>query len=102
MAVALESKSARITWRPMKPPAPVTAIRAPARLATGADAPTTLAQAIFPVWTETLEFQPLLALLGQHRLQVAGFDPQFSGSNPDDLADDLVRVWGDKELPPHE
>ena len=63
--------------------------KAQQQLAAGADAPTTLAQAIFPIWTETQEFQPLLALLGQRRLQVAGFDTQFSGSNPDDLADDL-------------
>ncbi|RSK51084.1 erythromycin esterase family protein [Hymenobacter rigui] len=43
---------------------------------------------VYPVWTETREFQALLPLLGKGQLHVAGFDSQV-GWGHDDLLGDL-------------
>ena len=48
-----------------------------------------LQKSLFPIWTSTQEFQALLPVLQSPRLQLAGFDSQFSGSYQDELADDL-------------
>ena len=48
-----------------------------------------LQKSLFPIWTSTQEFQALLPVLQSPRLQLAGFDCQFTGSYQDDFADEL-------------
>jgi len=51
----------------------------------GAPVAAVIADGVYPVWTETREFQPLLPLLGRGGLRIAGFDSQLAA-----LRDELV------------
>ncbi|MDU0369494.1 erythromycin esterase family protein [Hymenobacter endophyticus] len=54
----------------------------------GTPVPAAIAASVYPVWTETREFQALLPLLGKGKLHVAGFDSQV-GWGHDDMLDEL-------------
>jgi erythromycin esterase-like protein len=54
----------------------------------GAPVPAAVVASVFPVWTETQEFQALLPLLGKNGMRVAGFDSQI-GWGADDLLEEL-------------
>ena len=64
-------------------------------LEAGASVPEALGNSVFPIWTNTQEFQALLPLVGKGKLRVAGFDPQlmtsgYSGDMTDDLEEFLA------------
>lgn len=55
----------------------------------GKSAQEAIGNSVFPVWTGTQEFQPILPLVGKSGLRVTGFDPQLSGEYSGDMVDDL-------------
>ena len=68
--------------------------RAQQDLEAGQSPATCLNKSLFPVWTHSREFQPLLALVGPGKLKVAGFDPQLSGEYGEELVEDLQAFLG--------
>ncbi|RPD49792.1 hypothetical protein DNI29_03070 [Hymenobacter sediminis] len=54
----------------------------------GAPVQAAISASVYPVWTETKEFQPLLPLLGKGKMHVAGFDSQV-GWGDDDMLEEL-------------
>lgn len=68
------------------------------RIEAGADADSTLRDAVFPVWTRSEQVQPLIryfadAARSERPLTLAGFDPQFTGAiSQRHLAADLQRA----------
>jgi len=64
----------------------------------GEDAHTAIRRCVFPIWTESAEFQPTIDYLGRTRtgdrpLRIAGFDNQVTGAaSAEFLLDDLRRV----------
>ncbi|AHJ99299.1 erythromycin esterase family protein [Hymenobacter swuensis] len=62
--------------------------RAEREVQTGAPASTATMASVYPVWTETEEFQALLPLLGKNGLRVAGFDSQIGWGN-DEMLEEL-------------
>ena len=68
--------------------------RAQQDLEAGQSPATCLNKSLFPIWTHSREFQPLLALVGPGKLKVAGFDPQLSGEYGEELVEDLQAFLG--------
>ncbi|RSK46169.1 erythromycin esterase family protein [Hymenobacter perfusus] len=62
--------------------------RAEREIQRGAPVPAAIAASVYPVWTETQEFQAMLPLLGKGGLRVAGFDSQVSW-NDDEMLEEL-------------
>ena len=60
------------------------------------DPATCLDKSLFPIWTHSREFQPLLGLVGKGRLKVAGFDPQLTGAYSEALVEELQAFLGSK------
>lgn len=54
----------------------------------GAPVPAAISASVYPVWTETQEFQAMLPLLGKGGLRVTGFDSQVSW-NDDEMLEEL-------------
>ncbi|MBC8085383.1 MAG: erythromycin esterase family protein, partial [Hymenobacter sp.] len=62
--------------------------RAQREIQAGAAVPAAIASGVYPIWTQTQEFQALLPLLGKGGLRVAGFDSQLGGFQ-DELLEEL-------------
>ncbi|AII51480.1 erythromycin esterase family protein [Hymenobacter sp. APR13] len=62
--------------------------RAEREIQRGAPVPAAIAASVYPVWTETQEFQAMLPLLGKGGLRVTGFDSQVSW-NDDEMLEEL-------------
>ncbi|MCA8831843.1 erythromycin esterase family protein [Hymenobacter pini] len=62
--------------------------RAEREIQRGAPVAEAINASVYPVWTETREFQALLPLLGKGQLHVAGFDSQV-GWGHDDMLEEL-------------
>jgi erythromycin esterase-like protein len=57
----------------------------------GEDFLATIEESIYPIWTKTLDFQPFIQYLydNQHKLIMAGFDPQVGSFTAENLLDDI-------------
>ena len=65
------------------------------RLAAGEPVRQALPRCVFPIWTKSREFQPLIDYLDKHPMEIAGVDNQFSGTAADDFfVHDLAAVLG--------
>ncbi|WBO84618.1 erythromycin esterase family protein [Hymenobacter yonginensis] len=62
--------------------------RAEREIQRGAPVPAAISASVYPVWTQTQEFQAMLPLLGKGGLRVTGFDSQVSW-NDDEMLEEL-------------
>ncbi|GAB3304413.1 erythromycin esterase family protein [Hymenobacter tenuis] len=62
--------------------------RAEREIQAGAPVAAAISASVYPVWTETQEFQAILPLLGKGEMRVAGFDSQVGWGN-DELLEEL-------------
>jgi erythromycin esterase len=67
------------------------------RIEAGDDPATAFSQSVFSIWTRSAQVQPLIAYFAtaarsKKPLELAGFDPQFTGEMSQRLLDDLKRV----------
>ncbi|SDX81456.1 erythromycin esterase family protein [Hymenobacter psychrophilus] len=63
--------------------------RAQREIQVGTAAREAIEGSVFPIWTTTREFQPIMSLLGKGGLRVAGFDYQLSGGYQEELVEEL-------------
>ncbi|TYZ12647.1 hypothetical protein FY528_04960 [Hymenobacter lutimineralis] len=68
--------------------------RAQQAIEAGQDPAACLSKSVFPIWTQSREFQSLISLVGTSRLKIAGFDPQLSGEYGEELVEDLQAFLG--------
>ena len=71
--------------------------RAQQDIEAGQNPTTCLNKSLFPIWTHSREFQPLMALVGKGQLKVAGFDPQLTGEYGEELVEELQAFLGSKQ-----